>query len=92
MNTEKNKQKWIKMVEETLELGGRSKVTIRNYLYAINHFLNAHGNNTNIAKFNEKNIIKYLKKEYLDKNCKTTTYNFYLSSIKFLFSSSFTSP
>ena len=86
MNTEKNKQKWIKMVEETLELGGRSKVTIRNYLYAINHFLNAHGNNTNIAKFNEKNIIKYLKKEYLDKNCKAATYNFYLSSIKFLYS------
>ena len=61
MNTENNKQKWIKMVEETLELGGRSKVTIRNYLYAINHFLNAHGNNTNIVKFNEKNIIKYLR-------------------------------
>lgn len=84
MNTEKNKQKWINLVKDTLEIGGRSKVTIRNYLYAINHFLNAHGNNTNISKFNEKNIIKYLRKEYIDKNCKATTYNFYLSSIKFL--------
>lgn len=86
MNTEENKQKWIKKVTDTLELGGRSQTTIRNYKYAVEHFLNAHGNNTNIAKFKEKNIINYLKKEYIDKNCKTTTYNFYLSSIKFFYS------
>lgn len=86
MNTEQNKQKWIKMVTETLELGGRSQATIRNYLYAIEHFLNAHGNNTNISNFKEKNIINYLKREYIDKNCKATTYNFYLAAIKFFYS------
>lgn len=85
MNTEKNKEKWIKMVEETLELGGRSEVTIKNYLYAIKSFLNSHGNNTNFSKFEEKNIINYLKKQYIDKNCKPATYNFYLSTIKFFF-------
>ncbi len=86
MNTEQNKQKWINLVKQTLELGGRSQTTIRNYLYAIEHFLNAHGNNTNISNFKEKNIINYLKKEYIDKNCKSTTYNFYLSTIKFFYS------
>ena len=46
MNTESNKQKWIKMVNDTLTMGGKSKITINKYTYAIERFLNAHGNNT----------------------------------------------
>ena len=46
MNTEVNKQKWIKMVNDTLTMGGKSKVTIEKYTYAIERFLNSHGNNS----------------------------------------------
>ena len=49
MNTESNKQKWIKKVNETLTMGGKSKITIDKYTYAIERFLNAHGNNTKIS-------------------------------------------
>lgn len=86
MNTEKNKEKWINMIRENLELGGRSKYTIRNYIYSINHFLNSYSNKKDISKFKEKQIIDYLKKEYLNCNAKATTYNFNLAAIKFFYS------
>lgn len=85
MNTEKNKEKWINMIKENLELGGRSTVTIRNYTYAITHFLNSYNNKKDISKFKEKQIIEYLKKNYLDKNTKAATYNFNLAAIKYLY-------
>lgn len=74
MNTESNKQKWIKMVNDTLTMGGKSKITINKYTYAIERFLNAHGNNTKISAFTEKEIIKYLKKKFIDTKLKATTY------------------
>ncbi len=74
MNTEKNKEKWINMIRENLELGGRSECTIRNYIYSINHFLNSYSNKKGISKFKEKQIIDYLKKEYLNCNVKATLY------------------
>ena len=86
MNTEKNKQKWIKMVNDTLIMGGKSKVTIEKYTYAIERFLNAHGNNTKISKFSEKEIIKYLKKKFIDTSLKASTYNFNLAAISYFYS------
>ena len=86
MNTEKNKKEWLKKCEETLELGGRSKTTIRNYIYSINHFLNNYGSKTKISNFDENRIIDYMKKEYINKNCSANTYNFNLSIIKFFYS------
>ena len=86
MNTEKNKEKWINMIRENLELGGRSKYTIRNYIYSITHFLNSYSNKKDISKFKEKQIIDYLRKEYLNCNVKATTYNFNLAAIKFFYS------
>ena len=85
MNTEVNKQKWIKMVNDTLTMGGKSKITINKYTYAIERFLNAHGNNTKIATFKEKDIIKYLKKNFVDTNSKATTYNFNLAAISYFY-------
>lgn len=85
MNTEVNKQKWIKMVNDTLTMGGKSKITIDKYTYAIERFLNAHGNNTKISTFTEKEIIKYLKKKFIDTNLKATTYNFNLAAISYFF-------
>lgn len=85
MNTEVNKQKWIKKVNETLTMGGKSKITIDKYTYAIERFLNAHGNNTKISSFTEKEIIKYLKKKFIDTNLKATTYNFNLAAICYFY-------
>ena len=85
MNTEANKQKWIKTVNETLIMGGKSKITINKYTYAIERFLNAHGNNTKISSFTEKEIIKYLKKKFIDTNLKATTYNFNLAAISYFY-------
>lgn len=86
MNNEKNKEVWLKKCEETLELGGRSKTTTRNYIYSINHFLNNYGSKTRISDFDENRIIDYMKKEYINKNCSANTYNFNLSIIKFFYS------
>ena len=86
MNNEKNKKIWLKKCEETLMMGGRSKVTIRNYTYAISHFLNYYNNKKDISKFREKQIIDYFKKNYLNNNCKETTYNFNLAAIKYFYS------
>lgn len=86
MNNEKNKKIWLKKCEETLELGGRSKTTIRNYTYSINHFLNSYNNNTKISDFKEETIIEYMKKNYINNNCSANTYNFHLSVIKFFYS------
>ena len=62
MNSEKNKEKWINMIQENLQMGGRSKNTIRNYTYAILHFLNSYNSKKDISKFKEKQIIDYFKK------------------------------
>lgn len=86
MNNEENKKILLKKCEETLELGGRSKATIRNYTYAINHFLNSYSSKTKISEFNEDKIIQYMQKEYINKNCSANTYNFNLSVIKFFYS------
>ena len=85
MNNEKNRENWINMIRENLELGGRSKITIRNYTYAITHFLNCYSNKKDISKFNEKQIIDFLKKNYLNQGAKETTYNFNLAAIKYFY-------
>lgn len=86
MNTEKNKEKWLKMIKINLELGGRSDYTVRNYIYAIKHFLNSYSEKKDISKFREKEIIKYFNNYYLNNNTKATTYNFNLAVIKYFYS------
>ena len=85
MNNEKNRENWINMIRENLELGGRSIITIRNYTYAITHFLNCYSIKKDISKFNEKQIIDFLKKNYLNQGAKETTYNFNLAAIKYFY-------
>lgn len=86
VNNEKNKEKWINMIKENLELGGRSANTIRNYTYAITHFLNCYSNKKDISKFKEKQIIDYFRKNYLNGGIKETTYNFNMATIKYFYS------
>ena len=86
MNTEKNKKKWVKQVEDTLKLGGRSVRTIDNYYSCINRFLSFYSTDTNIKQLKEKDIITYMTKEILDKGKSDNTYNLNLCAIRFLFS------
>lgn len=82
MPAEKRQQ--IQKVIDVLNMGGRSKKTIDNYVCAINRFLN-YFDNKDIAKLNEDDIIEYIKHTYLSKNCATNTYNMNISAIKYFY-------
>ena len=85
MNNEKNKKVWLKKCEETLRMGGRSEVTIKNYRYAIIRFLNRYDEKTNISKLTTDDIIKYLKKDFIDKGLSAATYNVNLAAVRFFY-------
>ena len=85
-NTEKNKKKWVEKVRYTLELGGKSYKTFLNYKSHINRFLNYYGEDVEINKLSEDDIVDYLRKEYIDLNRCATTLNTGICSIRFLYS------
>lgn len=85
MNNEKNKKVWLKKCEETLRMGGRSEVTIKNYRYAIIRFLNRYDEKTSISKLTTDDIIKYLKKDFIDKGLSAATYNVNLAAVRFFY-------
>lgn len=85
MNNEKNKKVWLKKCEETLRMGGRSEVTIKNYRYAIIRFLNRYDEKTNISKLTTDAIIKYFKKDFIDKGLSAATYNVNLAAVRFFY-------
>lgn len=85
MNNEKNKKVWLKKCEETLRMGGRSEVTIKNYRYAIIRFLNRYDEKTNISKLTTNDIIKYFKKDFIDKGLSAATYNVNLVAVRFFY-------
>ena len=85
MNNEKNKKVWLKKCEETLRMGGRSEVTIKNYRYAIIRFLNRYDEKTNISKLTTNDIIKYFKKDFIDKGLSAATYNVNLAAVRFFY-------
>ena len=85
MNNEKNKKAWLKKCEETLRMGGRSEVTIKNYRYAIIRFLNRYDEKTNISKLTTDDIIKYFKKDFIDKGLSAATYNVNLVAVRFFY-------
>lgn len=85
MNNEKNKKIWLKKCEETLKMGGRSDITIRNYRYAIVRFLNKYDDKTNISKFTIDDLTKYFQKEFLEKNLSASSYNINLAAIRYFY-------
>lgn len=85
MNNEKNKKVWLKKCEETLRMGGRSEVTIKNYRYAIIRYLNRYDEKTNISKLTTDDIIKYFKKDFIDKGLSAATYNVNLAAVRFFY-------
>lgn len=85
MNNEKNKKVWLKKCEETLKMGGRSQITARNYCYAIKRFLDSYPNDIKISNLSVDNIIKYFRKNFLNKNLSANTYNFNLASVRYFY-------
>ena len=85
MKKEKNKKVWLKKCEETLRMGGRSEVTIKNYRYAIIRFLNRYDEKTNISNLTTDDIIKYFKKDFIDKGLSAATYNVNLAAVRFFY-------
>ena len=86
MNTEKNKEKWIEKIRQTLEIGGRSKRTFENYKSHLKRFLNYYDVNTNIKKLNENDILNYIRVNYINKELSGETYNMAIKSISFFYS------
>lgn len=85
MNTEKNKKIWLKKCEETLKMGGRSEVTIRNYIFIIKKFLNCYEDTIKISKLTIADLTKHFKKYFLDKNKSASTYNTNLAAIRYFY-------
>lgn len=85
MNNEKNKELWLKKCEETLKMGGRSDITIKNYIYYIKRFLNYYDERTKIKQLTIDDIIKYFKNNFLDKNKGAATYNVNLAAVRYFY-------
>lgn len=86
MNTEKNKEKWVEKIRQTLEIGGRSKRTYDNYKSHLIRFLNYYDENINIRKLDENDILDYIKINYINTGLSGETYNMAIKSISFFYS------
>lgn len=86
MNTEKNKEKWVEKIKQILEMGGRSEKTFLNYKSHLKRFLNYYDENTNLKKFDENDILNYIKINYIDKCLSGESYNMAIKSIKLFYS------
>lgn len=74
----------LQIVIDTLKIGGRSEKTISNYVHAIKRFLN-YFKDEDISKFNENDILGYIKQQYLSKSCAGSTYNMNICAIKYFY-------
>ena len=79
------KDERINKVIDTLKRGGRSEQTIENYACAINRFLK-YFNNKDLEKLRENDIIEYIEKSYINKECSLNTYNLNICAIKYFYS------
>ena len=85
-NTKTNQIKWLKKIEDTMKIGGKSKRTYNNYKSQINKFFKYYDENTNIDKLNEDDLLDYFKINYLNNNMSSNTLNLGICSIRYLFS------
>ena len=86
MNTQKNKEKWVEKIRQTLEIGGRSEKTLANYKSHLIRFLNYYDNDTNLKKLNETDVLTYIRVNYIDKGLSGESYNMAVKSIRFFYS------
>ena len=85
-NTKNNQKLWLNKIYETMKIGGKSDRTYLNYKSHIKRFLEYYSENTDFKKFNEDNILDYLKIHYLKYKRCANTLNIAECSIRFLFS------
>lgn len=85
MNTDVNQKKWINLVHENLELRGRSELTFINYKSALTRFFNFYDRSIQIKKLKERDIIDFLKREYLIPNKSKNSYNLAVAAIRLLY-------
>lgn len=86
MKNKKNKENWVEKVKYTLELWGKSNRTFDNYKSHITRFLNYYGENIEINKLSEDDIVDYFRKNYIDLNRCASSLNVGICSIRFLYS------
>lgn len=85
MNNQKNRKKWVELMDDTLRITGRSEKTVQNYNYSIKKFLNSYDEKTKISTFTEKDIMDYLKKEYLNRHRSASTYNYHTAALLYFY-------
>lgn len=76
----------VEKVKYTLELWGKSNRTFDNYKSHITRFLNYYGENIEINKLSEDDIVDYFRKNYIDLNRCASSLNVGICSIRFLYS------
>lgn len=86
MNTEKNKEKWVEKIRQTLEIGGRSTRTFDNYKSHLKRFLNYYDENTNFKNLKEEDILDYIRINYINTGLSGESYNMAIKSIKMFYS------
>lgn len=86
MNSDNNQKKWLEKVENTMKIGGKSKVTFLNYKSHIIRFLNSFDNNVDINKIDEDDIAQYFLENYIKLNRSTNTLNVGICSIRYFYS------
>lgn len=85
-NTKINQENWLKKINETMKIGGKSQKTYENYKSQLNKFFNYYNSSIDISKLNEDDLLDYFKVNYINKNTAASTLNLGVCSIRYLFS------
>ena len=85
-NTNANREKWIKKVEDLIRISGKSRITFNNYKSHINRFFNYYSTDTIFNNVLEDEILEFIKSEYLNLNRASDTINLAICSIRYLYS------
>lgn len=85
MNTENNQKIWLKKINDTMVIGGKSNRTFKNYKSQLSKFFNYYDNNINFKKIKEDDLLEYFKINYINKNVASSTLNLAICSIRFFY-------
>ena len=85
-NTKTNQDKWLKKINDTLKIGGRSNRTFNNYKSQLNKLFNYYNSSIDIDKLNENDLLDFFKINYINKNISSSTLNLGVCSVRYLFS------
>lgn len=83
--SENEQKKLITQTKENLRLRGLSNNTIRNYEYDLKLFFKKCNYNGDLSDFTEDDFLAYLRKEFLEKNLSSNTYNAHIAAVKKMF-------